>query len=52
MKITERKCPTCGGVLKIDAGQKVVQCEYCGNEYTVDTEPEQQKPEGPKRPQW
>ncbi len=52
IKITERKCPTCGGALKIDAGQKVVQCEYCGNEYTVEAEPKQQETAGQKRPQW
>lgn len=38
LKITQLRCPSCGGSLKIpDEGEKFVKCEYCGNEYAVDT---------------
>lgn len=38
VKITELKCPGCGSTLKMPAGNaKTVQCEYCGNEYIIDT---------------
>lgn len=38
VKITDLKCPGCGSALKMPAGNaKTVQCEYCGNEYVIDT---------------
>lgn len=38
VKITELKCPGCGSTLKMPAGNaKTVQCEYCGNEYIIDS---------------
>lgn len=37
VKITDLKCPSCGGTLKMPTGNvKTVQCEYCGNEYVID----------------
>ncbi|MBO5282579.1 MAG: leucine-rich repeat domain-containing protein [Lachnospiraceae bacterium] len=38
VKIKELKCPGCGSTLKMPAGNaKTVQCEYCGNEYIIDS---------------
>lgn len=38
VKIAELKCPGCGSTLKMPAGNaKTVQCEYCGNEYIIDS---------------
>lgn len=38
VKITDLRCPGCGSTLKMPAGNaKTVQCEYCGNEYVIDT---------------
>lgn len=37
IKITELRCPSCGGILKLpDENVKSVQCEYCGNEYVFE----------------
>lgn len=63
VKITDLKCPGCGSVLKMPAGgAKTVQCEYCGNEYIIDTgqgaganagaAPGQGVPGGRRTPQW
>ncbi len=37
VKITDLKCPGCGGILKMPTGNaRTVQCEYCGNQYIID----------------
>ncbi len=51
VKITDLKCPGCGSALKMPAGgAKTVQCEYCGNEYIIDTG--QGASGGRRAPQW
>lgn len=45
IKITEMRCPSCGGLLKLPEGNvKSIQCEYCGNEYVLDIPKQQSVP--------
>lgn len=38
IKIVEMKCQGCGSALKIpDGNTKIVQCEYCGNTYAIES---------------
>lgn len=42
MKIVEIKCPSCGGKLKVEDSQiKLITCEYCGNQFLLDDEKDQ-----------
>lgn len=38
MKIVSMVCPNCGASLQLDADQKNLKCEYCGNSIFVDDE--------------
>lgn len=38
MKIVSMACPHCGAALQLDADQKNLKCEYCGNSVFVDDE--------------
>lgn len=51
VKITEMRCPSCGGILKLPEGNaKSIQCEYCGNEYVLDIPQQQSTPR--RIPDW
>ncbi|MFG6367578.1 MAG: leucine-rich repeat domain-containing protein [Lachnospiraceae bacterium] len=51
VRITEMRCPSCGGILKLpDENTKSVQCEYCGNEYVLDIPRQQSSPR--RIPDW
>lgn len=53
VKIVKIKCPGCGSTLKIpDWGTGVVQCEYCGNEYSIDLGQTRRNTPPPPVPDW
>lgn len=38
MKLVKLKCDSCGAVLEVKDGQKIVTCDYCGFSFIVDDE--------------
>lgn len=38
MKLVEMKCKNCGALLKVDAEQKDINCQYCHAQYKLDDE--------------
>lgn len=41
METNPRRCPVCGARLKIEPGDKMVTCEYCGTKVQIDDETDQ-----------
>lgn len=52
VRLEEIKCPSCGATLTIpENNTKVVKCEYCGSEFVMNMEP-QNNPPLPPNPNW
>ncbi len=37
-EITDRKCPSCGGVMEFDPKSQMLSCPYCGNQVKIENE--------------
>lgn len=52
VRLEEIKCPSCGATLTIpENNTKVIKCEYCGSEFVVNMEQENNTVP-PPRPDW
>ncbi len=49
MKIVSMTCPNCGAILQVDADNKNVTCNYCGNALFIDDEMNHVKIDNPEQ---